>query len=137
MRTVREVMSSDIEVLRTTETAADAASYLSVHDEEAVPLCLGDGSLAGSVSHRDIVTKVVAKGLDPREVQLAEFASSADADTVAVDIDLSVEEAVTVMCRHHRARLPVLESDRVVGSLSRRDAARVLSFGPVWADTES
>ena len=135
MRTVREVMSSDIEVLRITETAADAASYLAMHDEEAVPLCLVDGSLAGAVTNRDIVAKVVAKGLDPREVQLAELAETIDA--VAVDIDVSVEEAVTVMCRHHRARLPVLESDRVVGSVTRRDVARALSFAPVWADTES
>jgi CBS domain-containing protein len=135
MRTVREVMNSDIAVLRTTETVADAASYLATHDEEAVPLCLVDGSLAGSVCSRDIVAKVVAKGLDPRAVQLAELAEMGD--VVAVDIDVSVEEAVTVMCRHHRARLPVLESARVVGTVSRRDAARVLSFGPVWADTES
>ena len=31
MRTVRDVMSGEIEVLRTTETAADAASYLASH----------------------------------------------------------------------------------------------------------
>ena len=66
MKTVRDVMRGDIEVLRTTETAADAACYLAAHPEDAVPLCLADGSLAGSVSSRDIVAKVVAKGLDPR-----------------------------------------------------------------------
>ena len=65
---------ADIEVLRTTETAADAACYLAAHREDSVPLCQGDGSLAGTVSNRDIVARVVATGRDPHEVRLAEFA---------------------------------------------------------------
>ena len=70
MRTVRDVMRGDIEVLRTTETAADAACFLAAHGEDSVPLCLGDGSLAGTVSNRDIVARVVAHGRDPREVSV-------------------------------------------------------------------
>ena len=130
MRTVREVMTRDIEVLRTTESAA--AAYLATHDDDAVLLCLADGSLAGSVSNRDIVAKVVAKGLDPTAVQLGSIAEPIDA--VAVDIDVSVEDAVTVMCRHRRPRLPVVESARVVGSVNQRDVARALSFQSHWAE---
>jgi len=132
MRTVRDVMTRDIEVLRTTETAADAASYLAAHDDDAVLLCLIDGSLAGSVSNRDIVAKVVAKGLDPRQVQLSSIAEPIE--PVAVDIDVSVEEAVTVMCRHRRPRLPVVESDRLVGAVHQRDVARALTFQNLWAE---
>jgi CBS domain-containing protein len=125
-------MSADIEVLRTTETAADAATYLASHNEDAVPLCLSDGSLAGTVSNRDIVAKVVAKGLDPRQVTLAELAERSDA--LALDADISVEEAVSIMCRYHRARLPVTEGDRVIGLVTQRDVARSLQFRPFWAD---
>ena len=132
MRTVREVMTHDIEVLRTTATAADAASYLAAHDEDAVLLCGSDGRLAGSVSNRDIVAKVVAKGLDPRRVQLAEIAEPIE--VVAIDLDVSVEYAVNVMCRHRRPRLPVLESDRVVGAVNQRDVARALTFQNLWAE---
>ena len=133
MRTVRDVMRPDIEVLRTTETAADAACYLAMHDDDQIPLCLSDGSLAGAVSNRDIVAKVVAKGLDAREVQLTELVEPAD--VLAIDIDVALDEAVSVMCRHRRARLPVVDSDRVVGTVTQRDAARALSFRPFWADT--
>lgn len=133
MRTIRDVMNGDLEVLRTTETAADAACFLSAHGEDAVPLCLNDGSLAGMVSNRDIVAQVVAPGRDPRQVSLAEFAG--DADVVALDIDIPLEDAVAVMCRHQRARLPVLEGKRVVGSVTRRDLARSISFQPPWADS--
>ena len=133
MRTIRDVMSVDIEVLRTTETAADAASFLATHGEDAVPLCLSDDSLAGMVTNRDIVAQVVAKGRDPHEVSLAEFA---EADgVVALDIDVALDDAVVVMCRHHRARLPVTERARVVGVVTRRDVARSISFQSPWADS--
>jgi CBS domain-containing protein len=125
-------MSGDIEVLQTSETAADAASYLSSHVEESVPLCLSDGSLAGTVSNRDIVSKVVAKGLDPREVRLEDLAEADDA--LALDADVTVEDAVAYMSRHHRTRLPVTEGNRVIGLVTQRDAARSVSFRPSWVD---
>ncbi len=133
MRTVRDVMRSDIEVLRTTESAADAACFLAARGEEPVPLCLSDGSLAGTVSNRDIVAKVIAKGRDPRQVQLSELAESED--ILGLDVDAPVDEAVSVMCRHHRARLPVLEGDRVVGLVTQRDIARSLAFRPIWDES--
>jgi CBS domain-containing protein len=133
MRTIRDVMREDIEVLRTTETVADAASFLASHDQDSVPLCLSDGSLAGVVSNRDIVSRVVAKGRDPRQVSLAEFAEPADA--VALDVDVTLEDAVAVMCRQHRALLPVIERDRVVGFVTQRDVARSISFRPPWFES--
>ncbi len=132
MRSVRDVMRADIEVLRTTETAADAACFLAARSEDSVPLCQGDGSLAGTVSNRDIVARVVAPGRDPHEVRLAEFAQPAAAQ--ALDVDVSVEEAVAVMCRLHKDRLPVVEGDRVVGFVTQRDAARSVVFRPPWDD---
>ncbi|HWD56200.1 MAG TPA: CBS domain-containing protein [Acidimicrobiales bacterium] len=133
MRTVRDVMSGDIEVLRTTETAADAAGYLASHLDDSVPLCMSDGSLAGAVSNRDIVTKVVAKGRDPREVRLAELAESSE--VLALDVGVTIEDAVTYMCHHERTRLPVTEGNRVIGLVTQRDVARSLSFRPSWVDT--
>ncbi|HEY2665706.1 MAG TPA: CBS domain-containing protein [Actinomycetota bacterium] len=134
MRTVRDVMSVHIEVLRTTETAADAASYLASHVDESVPLCLSDGSLAGStVSNRDIVSKVVAKGLDPREVRLGDMAESGD--VLALEASATVEDAVAYMSLHHRSRLPVTDGNRVIGLVTQRDAARSVAFRPPWVDS--
>jgi CBS domain-containing protein len=126
-------MSGHIEVLRTSETAADAASYLASHVDESVPLCLSDGSLAGTVSNRDIVSKVVAKGLDPRQVRLEDLAEPGD--VLALDASLTVEDAVAYMCRHHRSRLPVTDGNRVIGLVTQRDAARSVAFRPSWVDS--
>ncbi len=134
MRTIRDVMNGDVDVLRTTDTAADAACFLASHSEDSAPLCQSDGSFAGTVSYRDIVTRVVAEGRDPRQVSLAEFTGLAD-DVVALDVDVSLEDAVAVMCRHQRSRLPVLERQRVVGFVTQRDVACSISFQPPWADS--
>jgi CBS domain-containing protein len=132
MRTIRDVMHGDVEVLRITDTAADAACFLARHGEDSAPLCQSDGSFAGTVSCRDIVTRVVAAGRDPRQVSLAEFTRVAD-DVVALDVDVSLEDAVAVMCRHQRSRLPVLEQARVVGFVTQREVACSISFQPPWA----
>lgn len=133
MRTVRDVMSGHIEVLRTSETAADAACYLASHVEESVPLRLADGSLAGTVSNRDIVSKVVAKGLDPREVRLEELAEPGDVP--ALDASATVEDAVAYMCEHHSSQLPVTDGNRVIGHVTQRDVARSVSFRPPWVES--
>ena len=135
MRTVRDVMHGDVEVLRTTESAADAACYLAAHSEDRVPLCLADGSLAGSVTNRDIVAKVVAKGLDPRQVLLADLADPDD--RLAIDVDAPVEEAVSAMAAAGRGRLPVTEGSHVIGLVTQRDVARALAFRAAWSDPSS
>jgi CBS domain-containing protein len=132
MRTVRDVMSGDIEVLRTTESVADAASYLAVHELDSIPLCQTDGSLAGAISNRDIVVEVVAKGRDPHEVRLSELVGPAT--PLSLDVDVTVEEAVSFMSRHRRARLPVVDGNRVVGSVTQRDVARSVVFRAPWDD---
>ena len=133
MRSIRDVMSEDVEVLRTTDTAANAARYLATHRDDAAPLCLSDGSLAGTVSSWDIVSQVVAKDRDARQVSLSEF--TGPADVVALDLGVSLEEAVALMCRHQRSRLFVLSEDRVVGFVTQRDVARSITFQAPWTDS--
>jgi CBS domain-containing protein len=128
MKTVRDVMRSDVDVLRTTESATDAACFLAARAEDSIPLCLADGRLAGSVSSRDIVVKVVAKGRDPRQVTLAELADPSD--VLGLEVDAPIDEAVSLMHRRQRSRLPVTEGNRVIGVVTQRDAARCLALGP-------
>jgi CBS domain-containing protein len=151
MRTVREVMRGDVEVLRTSDSAADAACYLAAHADEWVPVCLDDGRLVGAVTARDIVTHVVAKGLDPRQVTLGELAElgapaqqegetgqpaapdgAVALETLALEAGVSVDEAAAVMCRLRRTRLPVVDGRRVVGHVTQRDVVRSVAFQPSW-----
>ena len=132
MARVRDVMSREVEFLQTSETAADAASYLACHERGAIPLCQPDGSLAGVVTDRDIVVKVVARGKDPEAFSLSDLAEPTDA--LAVGVNDSVEDVAAIMARHDLRRLPVTDNDRVVGLVSQDDIARSLSFGRSWGD---
>lgn len=132
MRTVRDVMHVDVEVLRTSGTVTDAASYLATHDVDSVPVCLSDGRLVGAVSARDIVVEVVAKGRDPRDVSLVELTGREE--TVSLEVDSPIEEAAALMCRHAAPWLPVLEGQRVVGLATRRDVACSVALRPWWED---
>ena len=113
------------------ETAADAECFLARRGEDSATLCQDDGSLAGTSTHRDIVTQVVARGRQPREVRLAEFADFVEfagapdgrptaSAAIALDIDISLEDAVALMCRYQRSRLPVVDRARVVGFVTQR-----------------
>ena len=132
MKTVRDVMCPMLDVLQTTDSVADAAVYLACHDEEAAPFCRPDGHLAGTVSNRDIVAKVVARGLDPRQVQLSALAGPGE--PLTLDVDVSIEEGVALMTRGSQRRLPVTADARVVGFVTRRDMARTLAFRPSIVD---
>jgi CBS domain-containing protein len=132
MKSVREVMCPVLDVLHTTDSVADAAGYLATHEDDSVPFCQADGRLAGTVSNRDIVAKVVARGLDPRRVQLGTLVEVGE--PVTLDVNASVDDAVAVMSRARQGRLPVTADARVVGFVTQRDMARTLAFRPSFGD---
>ena len=132
MATVRDVMSQQVEYLQTSHTAADAASFLASHRVGSVPLCHADGRLAGIVTERDIVVKVVALGEDPREFVLSDLAGQCEA--FGVGLDDAVEDAVAMMAQHQVGHIPVVEGDRVVGLVDRGAVARSLMLGHSSAD---
>lgn len=124
MATARDIMTNGVEYLNTTETATAAARLLATADIGAVPVCQPDGHLAGMVTDRDIVTKIVAVGKNPADVTLGEIADQGEVVTIGADD--SVEETIEVMKQHKVRRLPVIDGSEVVGVVSQADIARQL-----------
>jgi CBS domain-containing protein len=80
---------------------------------------LEDGKLAGIISERDIVGRVVAKGLDPANVPVSEVMTR---DVRTVTDSVSVRRALELMAQGRFRHLPVVNaSGQVVGMLSIRD----------------
>jgi CBS domain-containing protein len=82
-----------------------------------------DGSrLAGIVSERDIMGRVVAKGLDPDTTHVGDVMTR---DLVVATAAESHEDGLRKMkqagCRH----LPVVEADRLIGMVSQRDLLQI------------
>jgi len=98
----------------------------------SLPILDGE-QLAGMVTDRDIVIRAVAKGKDPRGMQVREVASG---ELVTVQANDDLAEALRLMASQQVRRLRVVdENNMLVGILAQADIAGTLHFEPVPGGT--
>ncbi len=79
---------------------------------------LDAGKLVGVFSERDLMNRVVARGLNPEKTTVAEvMTKSIVVAEPAEDIDSALQKMNSVGCRH----LPVVDRGNLVGMISLRD----------------
>jgi CBS domain-containing protein len=122
-KTAREVMSSDAECVRESESVLDAAEKMARLDVGALPICGVDDRLKGMLTDRDIVVRVLAQGKDPNGTKAGELA---DGKPVTIGADDSAEEALRTMGEHKLRRLPVIDGHELIGIVSQGDLATAL-----------
>lgn len=118
---VRDLMSKSVVTIAPEESAALAARLLSRHELGALPVCAADGTLAGIVTDRDIVTRCVAAGEEPGRVPVRDIMSPAPS---VITPETPILDAARLMAQRQVRRLPVVEQGYVVGMLSLGDLAR-------------
>ncbi|HLM37644.1 MAG TPA: CBS domain-containing protein [Gaiellaceae bacterium] len=120
-KSVQDVMTSNPASIEAESTVVEAARLMKEKDVGIIPV-VEDGRLVGTVTDRDIATRVVAAGKDPQSVSVREIAST---DLVTVDPQKDLDEALRLMASHQIRRLPVVEADgRLVGIVAQADVAR-------------
>ena len=80
------------------------------------------GELVGIITDRDIITRVVSKGLDVAKVSVSDFMSS---PLMTIEEDASVDDAAKKMAEHGVRRLIVEKDNQKVGIISESDIIRV------------
>ena len=120
MTTAREIMTESVDFVESSTTVLDVAKKLASGDYGALPVCDGD-RLQAMITDRDIVVKVIAKGLDPATTTVGELGQ---AEVVTIGADDSVEEVSRTMSEHQVRRLPVIDGTTLVGIVSQADLAR-------------
>jgi signal-transduction protein with cAMP-binding, CBS, and nucleotidyltransferase domain len=80
------------------------------------------GELSGLITERDMVTRVVSKGLDPTNVTVREVMSS---PLITISEEASVEAAAKKMRENGIRRLVVESNHRKVGMITESDMIRV------------
>lgn len=118
--TVRDAMTPSPTTIDADATAVDAARLLASENVGSLPV-LDESRLVGMVTDRDLVIQVVAKGVDPEKITIAEICS---ARPVVAAPDESLAEALTRMAREQLRRLPVVDDGRLVGILAQADVSR-------------
>lgn len=119
MTQVKDVMSSNPTTCEPQASVVDAAKVMAKEDVGAIPIVEGD-RLVGLVTDRDLVMRVLAEGRDPGSTMVGEIASR---DLVTVSPDDDLDRALQLMAENQVRRLPVVESDSLVGIIAQRDIA--------------
>jgi len=104
-------------------TAQEAGERLSDPAVRAV-LVSDDGRLAGVVTRKTLVSKIVATGRDPRATRLGEIA---EPPLFTLDASMDLDVAFHALEDNDLERVPVVEDGRLVGILSRTVLQRRLA----------
>jgi CBS domain-containing protein len=118
---ISELMSPNPCTIEADKPVAYAARMMKEEDVGLAPVVEGD-RLVGTLTDRDIVTRVVAEGKDPQSVLVREVAST---NLVTLDPQQNLDEALKLMASNQVRRLPVVEENgRLVGVVAQADVAR-------------
>jgi len=103
-------------------SVAEAVQAMNDHRIGSV-IVMNGGRLAGIFTERDVLTRVVAEGRDPRRTPVQDV-MTADVLTITSDVSLEyvMETITTRRCRH----LPVVDEGELVGLISIGDILRWL-----------
>jgi len=114
---VGDIMTKKVVRIDVDMTALKVARLIVKHKIEGFPVT-ENGKPIGIVTGWDLLTKIIAKGLDPNEVKVKEFMT---ASPITCSPDDSVLEAAKLMAKYGIKRVPVVKNNKVVGIFTPYD----------------
>lgn len=107
-------------IVPSTVTVTEAVKEMNKHRVGAILVMKGD-ELAGIFTERDVLTRVVAPGLDPRTTPVAQVMTS---DVLSIQPETTVQEVMDIFAEKRCRHLPVMDAGRLVGLISIGDVSR-------------
>ena len=118
MSTLRDIVKDrKIYSVDASRTVLEAARFMMEHNIGALPV-VRNGELAGIISERDIMNRVVAVGRTPGTTVVSEVMT---ANPRAVAVDETVEECLFIMREFGFRHLPIVDGKELKGLVSLRD----------------
>lgn len=117
---VSDAMSTRIMFIRQDATVAQAMRLMAENNMRRLMIDRADEhSPYGAVTVRDFISKVIAKGIDPKTIKVQDIMNQA---LLSVTPETTLEKAAGVMHEHNVAGLPVLDaSGKLVGVIAMWD----------------
>ncbi len=117
--TVYEVMTPNVVTINPDQSVESAARVMANHGISSIIVYDGSKPL-GILTEKDILTRIVAAGRNPREVTVSEIMTNG---IVACTPDTSIEDACRTMKQKNIKKLAVIENNTLAGIVSLTDIA--------------
>jgi CBS domain-containing protein len=119
-KNIKDAMTSNPCSIDAERSVSYAAKMMRDENVGLAPIVEGD-RLVGTLTDRDIATRVVAEGRDPDATKAGDVASR---DVITVTPEGDLDDALQLMAKHQVRRLPVVENGgRLVGVVAQADVA--------------
>ncbi|MBU0704994.1 MAG: CBS domain-containing protein [Chloroflexi bacterium] len=117
-KTVGEIVKGHpVYIVQENDTVLDAARYMTEYQIGAVPV-LKEGELVGIISERDLMTRVVARELNPALTHVGEVMTR---KMITLEHTTTCQDALTKMEQIHIRHMPVMAGKRIIGCVSLRE----------------
>jgi len=119
---VKDIMSSPVIAVSEDELSDKAAALMEKHNLGCVIVTTQNGRPTGIITERDMVTRVVAKDIQPSKVAAKEIMT---APLITITPDETLNEAARRMNRLNIRRLGVMYKGKLLGIISSKDIVAV------------
>lgn len=119
MKSVKEMLAQKkILTVKSGSKIYDIVCFMAEHNIGLVPVLSEDGKLLGVFSERDLVKRVIAKGLDLHTTIVDDVMSR---DLLLADINESHEQCLKKMQERGTRHILVIENEKLIGIVAMRD----------------
>ncbi|MDA8214824.1 MAG: CBS domain-containing protein [Nitrospiraceae bacterium] len=115
---LKPLMTKELTSLPSTATVLDAAKYMTDMNVGSV-IVVDDDKPSGILTDRDIVTKVLVQGKDPKTTKVGEIMTS---PAVTISEDKDIIDVTRLMSSHKIRRFPVVDANgKLIGVITLDD----------------
>ena len=118
LRTIAESKSEDIQTVSERDLVSDAVDKMERLRIGAIIVMNDEDNVVGIFSERDLLTRVVAKGLDPKTTKVSKVMTL---DPECVKASMTVEKAMRKVTEERIRHLLLMTKDKLEGLISSGD----------------
>ena len=119
MLKAKDIMSKTVTTIRSDGTLLDAIQLLVCKEISGLPVVNEQGKMIGIITEKDILNFVFSGNL--KNTRVADVMSK---EVVSFSPETSVDTIALAVGQNKFRRVPIVEGDKVVGIVSRRDIIR-------------
>ena len=120
--TAKDIMEKPVLAATPLASLRDVATQLVTNEFSGMPVAASDGRVVGVVTESDIVRTLI-EGKRLENLTAGEVMTG---PPITVDVDAPIEEVMKKLEENRIVRVPVMNQDKLVGIISRRDVIRAI-----------